>query len=123
MRGRIYRIAYRDAPPAKRWSLSKNDPAGLVAALSADNMFWRLTAQRLIVERGQKDVVPQLVALVRNTAVDAIGTNGGGLPAPGAPGGAGPRAGTGGPAVRPPRRAPSTPPPAAAPDARQGSAP
>src|SRR5258708_36966173 len=79
MRGRIYRIAYRDAPPAKRWSLSKNDPAGLVAALSADNMFWRLTAQRLIVERGQKDVVPQLVALVRNTAVDAIGTNGGGV--------------------------------------------
>jgi putative membrane-bound dehydrogenase-like protein len=79
MRGRIYRIAYRNAPPAKRWSLSKNDPAGLVVALSADNMFWRLTAQRLIVERGQKDVVPQLVALVRNTAVDAIGTNGGAL--------------------------------------------
>jgi putative membrane-bound dehydrogenase-like protein len=79
MRGRIYRIAYRNAPPAKRWSLSKNDPAGLVAALSADNMFWRLTAQRLIVERGQKDVVPQLVALVRNIAVDAIGTNGGAL--------------------------------------------
>ena len=33
-------------------------------------MFWRLHAQRLIVERGQKDVVPQLVALVRNKTVD-----------------------------------------------------
>lgn len=79
MRGRIYRISYRNAPPAKRWSLSKNDPAGLVAALSADNMFWRLTAQRLLVERGQQDVVPQLLAIVRNPAVDAIGCNGGAM--------------------------------------------
>ena len=28
--------------------------------LSSDNMLWRLHAQRLLVERGQKDVVPQL---------------------------------------------------------------
>ena len=28
-RGRIYRISYRNAPPAKRWSLSKSDPVGL----------------------------------------------------------------------------------------------
>ena len=41
-------------------------PAGLLDALASDNMFWRLTAQRLLVERGQKDVVPQLIALVRN---------------------------------------------------------
>ena len=40
-------------------------------------MFWRLHAQRLLVERGQKDVVPQLVALVRNQSVDEIGINGG----------------------------------------------
>src|SRR5206468_3864224 len=49
------------------------------SALAADNMFWRLHAQRLIVERGQKDVVPQLVALARNQSVDEIGTNGGAL--------------------------------------------
>ena len=42
-------------------------------------MFWRLTAQRLLVERGQKDVVPQLLALVRNTTVDTIGINGGAM--------------------------------------------
>ena len=42
-------------------------------------MFWRLHAQRLLVERGQKDVVPQLVALVRNKSVDEVGTNGGAL--------------------------------------------
>ena len=39
---------------------------GLVAALSSDNMLWRLHAQRLLIERGQKDVVPQLIALTRN---------------------------------------------------------
>ena len=78
-RGRIYRISYRNAPPAKKWLLSKTDPAGLVAALSSDNMFWRLTAQRLLVERGQKDVVPQLLAVVRDQAVDAVGISGGAM--------------------------------------------
>jgi putative membrane-bound dehydrogenase-like protein len=77
LRGRIYRIVYRGAPAAKKRSLSKNEPAGLLSALAADNMFWRLHAQRLLVERGQKDVVPQLVALARNQSVDEIGTNGG----------------------------------------------
>ena len=77
LRGRIYRVVYRGAPAAKKRSLSKTDPAGLVSALAADNMFWRLQAQRLLVERGQKDVVPQLLALVRNQSVDEIGTNGG----------------------------------------------
>jgi len=77
LRGRIYRVVYRGAPAAKKRSLSKNDPAGLLSALAADNMFWRLHAQRLLVERAQKDVVPQLVALVRNQSVDEVGTNGG----------------------------------------------
>jgi putative membrane-bound dehydrogenase-like protein len=76
-RGRIYRVSYKGATRPKPRSLSSKDPAGLVAALSSDNMLWRLHGQRLIVERGQKDVVPQLVALVRNTSVDAIGINGG----------------------------------------------
>jgi putative membrane-bound dehydrogenase-like protein len=76
-RGRIYRISYRHAPPARPRTLSSNDLPGLLSALSADNMFWRMHAQRLIVERGQKDLVPQLIALVRNTSVDAIGLNGG----------------------------------------------
>jgi hypothetical protein len=77
LRGRIYRIVYRGAPAAKKRSLSKSDPPGLVSALASDNMFWRLHAQRLLVERGQKDVVPQIVALARNQSLDEIGTNGG----------------------------------------------
>jgi uncharacterized protein len=77
LRGRIYRISYRNAPPVKKRSLTPNDTAGLLEALASDNMFWRLTAQRLLVERGQKDVVPQLIALVRNKSVDEVGINGG----------------------------------------------
>ncbi len=42
-------------------------------------MMWRLHGQRLLIERGQLDVVPKLIELVKNPAVDAIGTNGGAL--------------------------------------------
>ena len=79
LRGRIYRVVYKGAPAAKKRSLSKGDTGGLLEALGSDNMLWRLHAQRLIVERGQKDVVPQLVAMARNKSVDEIGTNGGAM--------------------------------------------
>ena len=36
--------------------LSKDDPRDCVATLKNDNMFWRLHAQRLLVERGDKSV-------------------------------------------------------------------
>jgi len=78
-RGRIYRVSYKGAAPYQKRTLSKSDPAGLLAALASDNMFWRLTAQRLLVERGQKDVVPQLIALVRNKTMDEVGINGGAM--------------------------------------------
>jgi putative membrane-bound dehydrogenase-like protein len=79
IRGRIYRVVYKGAAASKKRALSKTDPSGLLEALASDNMFWRLHAQRLIVERGQKDVVPQLIALVGKQSVDAVGTNGGAL--------------------------------------------
>jgi len=78
-RGRIYRVAYKNAAASPKRSLSVKDTAGLLDALASDNMFWRLTAQRLLVERGQKDVVPQLQALVKNTSVDAVGISGGAM--------------------------------------------
>jgi putative membrane-bound dehydrogenase-like protein len=74
-KGRIYRIVYKGSPAYKPMSLSKDRPAELVKALENDNLFWRMTAQRLLVERGQKDVEPQLLALVKNTKVDALGEN------------------------------------------------
>ncbi len=78
-RGRIYRVVYRNAPAARKVSLTSKNVAGLVSALSSDNMMWRLHAQRLLIERGQKDVVPQLIALVRNKSMDEIGLSGGAL--------------------------------------------
>jgi putative heme-binding domain-containing protein len=76
---RIYRIVYDGAtkPSQARFSLHDSSPEKLVQALRHDNMFWRKQAQRLLVERGQRDVVPALVAAVGNNEIDAIGLNAG----------------------------------------------
>lgn len=77
--GRIYRVGYKNAPVYNSISLSKERPSELVKALASNNMFWRMNAQRLLVERGNSDVVPQLLALVNNRSVDEIGVNGGAI--------------------------------------------
>jgi putative membrane-bound dehydrogenase-like protein len=69
--GRIYRVGYNKAPAYMPVSLKT--PAECVAALSNSNLFWRLQAQRLLVERGNKDVVPALVALLGSAKTDEIG--------------------------------------------------
>ncbi|MEY2941529.1 MAG: hypothetical protein RJA67_1214 [Bacteroidota bacterium] len=69
--GRIYRVGYNKAPEYTPVSLKT--PAECVAALSNSNLFWRLQAQRLLVERGNKDVVPALVALISSAKTDEIG--------------------------------------------------
>ncbi len=78
--GRIYRIVWQgDAPSrtsaAEPFSLAGASPEKLVATLANDNLFWRRHAQRLLVERGRKDVVPQLLRLVRDESVDELGLN------------------------------------------------
>ena len=73
--GRVYRIVSKDAPKAAPVQLDPEDGKGLVAALKNDNMLWRLHAQRLLVERGKKDVAPDLLRLVEDKSVDAIGLN------------------------------------------------
>jgi uncharacterized protein len=76
---RIYRISWDDAPTYEPISLAGASPAELVATLRHDNMFWRLTAQRLLVERGERDVVPALIELLEHQSVDAQGLNAGSL--------------------------------------------
>jgi putative membrane-bound dehydrogenase-like protein len=66
-RGRIYRIVYKGAKPGRKPELDRADARALVAALGHENLWWRQTAQRLLVERGQKDVLPLLAAQVRET--------------------------------------------------------
>ena len=55
--------------------VNRASPQELVAALKRDNLLWRRHAQRLLVERGQTDVVPALVKLVGILSVDEIGLN------------------------------------------------
>ncbi|MEO9004029.1 MAG: PVC-type heme-binding CxxCH protein [Ginsengibacter sp.] len=74
-RGRIYRIVYKGSDQKNTLQLNKNDVAGLVNALSNKNMFWRTTAQRLLVEKGDKSVFPALYKLVQNEQLDETGIN------------------------------------------------
>ncbi|MFH1265674.1 MAG: PVC-type heme-binding CxxCH protein, partial [Planctomycetota bacterium] len=66
-RGRIYRIVADGAPKPKKFDLNKASTAKLVSELSNSNAWWRETAQRLLVERGDKTAaVGPLSDLVRN---------------------------------------------------------
>ncbi len=72
--GRIYRVCPVDmGKVSTSTKLDPDDASSLVAALTNDNLFWRLHAQRLLVERGKKDVIPSLIALAKTKSVDAIG--------------------------------------------------
>ncbi|MPR37002.1 PVC-type heme-binding CxxCH protein [Salmonirosea aquatica] len=73
--GRIYRVIYKNAAGKPTMKLSKKDVPGLVAALENDNMFWRMTAQRLLVELQDKSVAPALYKIIANPKVDEIGLN------------------------------------------------
>ena len=73
--GRIYRVIYKNAKPYNPISLRKDDPIGLLAGLKHDNMFWRMTAQRLLVESGNKEVMQGLFEIINNKEVDPIGLN------------------------------------------------
>jgi putative membrane-bound dehydrogenase-like protein len=78
-RARIYRIVYEGNDQAKNhkppFTLAGATPQKLVETLKNDNLFWRRHAQRLLVERGQRDVLPALFKLARDGSVDAIGLN------------------------------------------------
>ena len=67
-RGRIYRVVWDQAKKPAVTSLKGAAPAQLVAALGSDNQFWRLTAQRLLVEGKQAAAVPALKQAATNSA-------------------------------------------------------
>jgi mono/diheme cytochrome c family protein/glucose/arabinose dehydrogenase len=68
--GRIYRIVHDTTKRDTRPALSKAPSARLVDLLAYPNGWWRDTAQRLLVERGDKSVVPALTKLA-SSATDA----------------------------------------------------
>lgn len=58
--GRIWRLAHRDFQPAPQPRMLEETPAQLVTHLAHPNGWWRDTAQKLLVLRGDKSVVPAL---------------------------------------------------------------
>ncbi len=66
--GRIWRIVADSAKPVPYPKLDRNAPATLIPVLGHENLFWRLQAQRLLVERGKPDVLPKLAEIVENDA-------------------------------------------------------
>ena len=75
--GRIYRVVWKEGKPSAQPNLAAASPAQLVAALKNDNLLWRRHAQRLLVERGRKDVAPALIELIKDQTVDEVGLNAG----------------------------------------------
>jgi hypothetical protein len=71
---RVYRISY-GAPADDGFTLAGADSARLIRTLQHDNQFWRKHAQRLLVERGDRSVVPDLIRLAADSAVDPAGLN------------------------------------------------
>lgn len=66
--GRIYRMVWKDAPKSSVKSLANAKPAELVAALDSGNIFWRITAQRLLVDNKVKDAAAALKKRVTSGA-------------------------------------------------------
>ena len=60
-RGRIYRIVHEDMKPGPKPELLSKTPDELLDYLGHPNGWWRTTAQKLIILKGDKSVVPDLV--------------------------------------------------------------
>lgn len=70
-KGRIYRITPKDAGSAewtKGLKLGEATTEELVNTLAHPNIWWRMNAQRLLVDRRSKDAVPMLVEMTKNAS-------------------------------------------------------
>jgi len=76
--GRIYRVVPTDKGGDSVHAFTNLADAGnekLVETLKHPSFMWRLTAQRLLIERAATDVVPALLALLSDESADAVGLN------------------------------------------------
>jgi putative membrane-bound dehydrogenase-like protein len=71
--GRVYRVVNTEAPLGNVLDLTAMAPAQLVNVLKNDNMIWRLKAQWNLVAKADASVQPALLALVKDSPVDATG--------------------------------------------------
>lgn len=74
--GRIYVIRYDDSDDSEITELNPNDTKALLGGLQSDNLFWRTTAQRLIVEGKKTALIPDLITLANDRSkTDKNGLN------------------------------------------------
>ncbi len=74
--GRIYIITHEDGDDSEITTLDPNNDQELLEALQSDNMFWRTTAQRLIVENKKVSLIPDLINMAgSNETQDKTGLN------------------------------------------------
>ena len=64
LKGRLYRIRYRQTPRAPRFDLAAESDAQLIERLHSPNVFYRDIAQRLLAERKHDETTPLLEQLV-----------------------------------------------------------
>jgi putative membrane-bound dehydrogenase-like protein len=65
--GRIYRLTKKGAPHLKPFDLGKAAAAQLIGTLSHSNKWWRQTALRVLGDRADKTLAPQLRELALTT--------------------------------------------------------
>ena len=68
--GRIWRVVHTSTPRDSTPALSKRTPGQLVPYLADPNGWRRITAQRVLVERGDSSVAPALRGMARSYADD-----------------------------------------------------
>ncbi|ELZ43467.1 secreted glycosyl hydrolase [Halorubrum saccharovorum DSM 1137] len=76
---RLYRVTTGDDVDLHPHDLSDASASELVDMLSADNMFWRKTAQRKLIEQEATGVVSDLVDLATSEDLDDIGLDPGSI--------------------------------------------
>ncbi len=77
--GRIYRIVHEESEEGEPLNLANAGSAELVETLSHSNMGWRKHAQRLLVEKGETDIVSDLLSLIEDESTDETGLNAGAI--------------------------------------------
>lgn len=65
-KGRVWRLRHKDFKPGPQPRMLEETPAQLVKHLSHPNGWWRDTAQKLLIIKGDKSVVPALKDLVKS---------------------------------------------------------
>ncbi|MEO8334526.1 MAG: c-type cytochrome, partial [bacterium] len=68
--GRIWRVVHTSTVKDSQPQLSRKSPAQLVTYLAHPNLWWRMKAQQLLVERGDTSVGAALRAMARTHADD-----------------------------------------------------